>query len=68
MIVDATLPADLGISSVEDVTQQRNNKHHNKIKAHENPLLKTLMATRRNIPEDDILHSHRPWYPSNFTY
>jgi hypothetical protein len=55
MIVDApwygsnaTLHADLGISSVQDVIQQRSNKHHNKTKTHENPLLKTLLAREDN--------------------
>jgi hypothetical protein len=41
---NATFHADLGISSVQDVIQQRSNKHHNKIKIHENPPLKTLLA------------------------
>jgi hypothetical protein len=54
------LHADLGISSVQDVIQQRSNKHHNKIKTHENPLLKTLLAKddnrrlKRNWPIDLI--------------
>jgi hypothetical protein len=44
MIIDApwyvsnvTLHADLGISSVKDVIQQRSNKHHNIIRTQENP-------------------------------
>jgi hypothetical protein len=62
MIVDApwyvsneTLHTDLGISSVQDVIQQRTNKHHNKIKTHENPLLKTLLA------RDDNRRLKRNW-------
>jgi hypothetical protein len=47
-VSNATLRADLGISSVQDVIQQRSNKHHNKIKTHENPLLKTLRARYDN--------------------
>jgi hypothetical protein len=43
-VSNATLLADLGISPIQDVIQQRSNKHHNKIKTHENPLLKTLPA------------------------
>jgi hypothetical protein len=59
-VSNATLHADLGISSVQDVIQQRRNKHHNKIKTHENPLLKTLLARddnrrlKRNWPIDLI--------------
>jgi hypothetical protein len=55
MIVDApwyfsnaTLHADQGISSLQDVTQQRSNKHHNKIKTHENAFLKMLLARDNN--------------------
>jgi hypothetical protein len=57
-VSNATLHADLGISSVQDGIQQRSNKHHNKIKTHENPLLKTLLARddnrrlKRNWPND----------------
>jgi hypothetical protein len=47
-VPNATLNADLGISSVQDVIQQRSNKHHNKIKTHETPLLKTLLARDDN--------------------
>jgi hypothetical protein len=47
-VSNATLHADLGISSVQDVSQQRSNKHHNKIKTHENPILKTLLARDDN--------------------
>jgi hypothetical protein len=47
-VSNATLHADLGISSVQDVIQQRSNKHHNKIKTHENPLLKMLLARDNN--------------------
>jgi hypothetical protein len=67
MIVDApcyvssaALHADLGISSVQDVIQQKSNKHHNKIKTHETLLLKTLLARndnrrlKRNRPIDLI--------------
>jgi hypothetical protein len=56
----ATLHADLSLSSVQDAIQQRSNKHHNKIKTQENPLLKTLMARddsrrlKRNWPIDLI--------------
>jgi cytoplasmic iron level regulating protein YaaA (DUF328/UPF0246 family) len=39
-VSNATLHADLGVSSVQDAIQQRSNKHHNKIKTHENPLLR----------------------------
>jgi hypothetical protein len=59
-VCNATLHADLGISSVQDVIQQRSNKSHNKIKTHENPLLKTLLARddnrrlKRNWPIDLI--------------
>jgi hypothetical protein len=59
-VSNATLHADLVISSVEDVIQQRSNKHHNKIKTHEKPLLKTLLARhdnrrlKRNWPIDLI--------------
>jgi hypothetical protein len=42
-VSNATLHA-VGISSVQDVIQQRSNKHHNKIKNHENPFLKTHLA------------------------
>jgi hypothetical protein len=59
-VSNATLLADLGISSVQNVIQQRSSKHHNKIKTHENPLLKTLLARddnrrlKRNWPIDLI--------------
>jgi hypothetical protein len=59
-VSNATLHADLGISSVQDVIQQRSNKHHNKTKTHETPLLKTLLARddnrrlKRNWPIDLI--------------
>jgi hypothetical protein len=59
-VSNATLHTDLGISSVQDVIQQRSNKHHNKIRTHENPLLKTLLARddnrwlKRNWPFDLI--------------
>jgi hypothetical protein len=43
-VSNAALHADLGLSSVQDIIQQRSNKHHNKIKTHENPPLKTLLA------------------------
>jgi hypothetical protein len=49
-VSNATLHADLGISSAQDVIQQRSNKHYNKIKIHENPLLKTLLARDDNRP------------------
>jgi hypothetical protein len=56
-VSNATLHADIGISSVKDVIQQRSNKHHIKIKTHENPLLETLLAKdnrqlKRNWPID----------------
>jgi hypothetical protein len=57
-VSNATLYADLGISSVQDVMQQRSNKHHNKIKTHINPLSETLLAIddkrrfKRNGPID----------------
>jgi hypothetical protein len=59
-VSNATLHVDLGISSVQDVIQQKSNKHHNKIKSHENPLLKRLLARddnrrlKRNWPIDLI--------------
>jgi hypothetical protein len=59
-VSNATIHADLGISSVQDVIQQRSNKHQNKIKTHENPLLKKQLARddsrrlRRNWPIDLI--------------
>jgi hypothetical protein len=58
-VSNATFHAALGISSVQDVIQQRGNKHHNKIKTHENSLLKTLLARdnrrlKRNWPIDLI--------------
>jgi hypothetical protein len=59
-VSNATLHADLGISSVQDAIQQRSNKHHNKIKTHENSLLKTLLARddnrrlKSNLPVDLI--------------
>jgi hypothetical protein len=59
-VSNATLNADLGISSIQDVIQQRSNKHHNKIKIHESPLLKMLLARddngrlKRNWPIDLI--------------
>jgi hypothetical protein len=59
-VSNATLHADLGISSVQDVIQQRSDKHHNKIKTHETPILKTLLASddnrrlKRNWPIDLI--------------
>jgi hypothetical protein len=59
-VSNATLHADLGLSSVQDVIEQRSNKHHNKIKTNENPLLKTLLARddnrrlKRNLPIDLI--------------
>jgi hypothetical protein len=46
-VSNATLHADLGISSVQDVIQQRNNKHHNKIQTPENPTLKDATGKRR---------------------
>jgi hypothetical protein len=55
MILDApwyvsneTLHTDLGISHVQDVIQQKSNKHHNKIDIHENPLLKELLIREDN--------------------
>jgi hypothetical protein len=55
MILDApwyvfneTLHTDLGISRVQDVIQQKSNKHHNKIDIHENPLLKVLLIREDN--------------------
>jgi hypothetical protein len=59
-VSNATLHTDLGIFSVQDVIQQRSDKHHNKIKTHENPLLKMLLARddnrrlKRNWPIDLI--------------
>jgi hypothetical protein len=59
-VSNATLHANLGISSVQEVIQQRSNKHHNKMKTHENPLLKMLLAgddnrrLKRNWPIDLI--------------
>jgi hypothetical protein len=47
-VSNATLHADLGISSVQDIIQQKSNKHYNKIKTHETPLLKTLLARYDN--------------------
>jgi hypothetical protein len=57
-VSNATLHADLGLSSAQDVIQQRSNKHHNKIETHETPLIKTLLARddnkrlKRNWPID----------------
>jgi hypothetical protein len=57
-VSNATLYTDLGISSVQDVIQQRSIKPHNKIKTHENPLLKMLLIRedkrrlKRNWPLD----------------
>jgi hypothetical protein len=55
MIVDApwydsnaTLHADLGISYVHEFIHQKCNKHHTTLKAHENPLLKTLLLREEN--------------------
>jgi hypothetical protein len=59
-VSSATLHAVLGIYFVQDAIQQRSNKRHNKIKIHENPLLKTLLARdnnrrlKRNWPIDLI--------------
>jgi hypothetical protein len=54
-VSNATLHAGLGISSVQDVIQQRSNKRHNKIKTHENPVLKVLLA------RDDNRRLKRHW-------
>jgi hypothetical protein len=55
MIVDvpwyvskATLYADLGISYVQEVIDQKCNKHHTRLGTHENPLLKTLLLKEEN--------------------
>jgi hypothetical protein len=59
-VSNATHHADLGISSGQDAIQQRSNEHHNKVKTHENPLLKALLARddnrrlKRNWPIDLI--------------
>jgi hypothetical protein len=59
-VSNATIHADLDISSVQNVIQQRSIKHDNKIKTHENPPLKTLLARddnrrlKRNWPIDLI--------------
>jgi hypothetical protein len=44
-VSNATLHADLGISYVREVINQKCNKHHT---AHEKPLLKTLLAKEAN--------------------
>jgi hypothetical protein len=54
-VCNATLHADLSISSVQDVIQQRNSKHHNRIKTHETPFLKTLLV------KDDNRRLKRNW-------
>jgi hypothetical protein len=47
-VSNATLHADLGISYVRDAIQQKCNRHHTTLEAHENPLLKTLLVREEN--------------------
>jgi hypothetical protein len=47
-VSNATLHADLGISYVQDVIQQKCSKHHTTFETHENPLLKTLLIREEN--------------------
>jgi hypothetical protein len=54
-VSNVILHADLGISCLQDVIQQRRNKQHNKIKTHKNPLLKALLA------RDDSRRPKRNW-------
>jgi hypothetical protein len=44
-VSNATLHADLGISYVQDVINQKCNRHHTRLGTHENPLLKTEKKT-----------------------
>jgi hypothetical protein len=56
-VSNATLHADLGISYVREVIHKKCNKHHTRLGAHENPLLKTREENRqlkRNWPIDLI--------------
>jgi hypothetical protein len=46
-VSNAILEADLGISYVQDVIQQKCNKHHITLVTHVNPLLKTREENRR---------------------
>jgi hypothetical protein len=55
MIVDApwyvsnpTLHANLDISYLQDVSDQKCNKHHTTLETHENQLLKTLLVREEN--------------------
>jgi hypothetical protein len=54
-VSNATLHADLGISYLQDVIHQKCNKHHTRLGAHENPLLKTLLG------REEIRRLERNW-------
>jgi hypothetical protein len=45
---NSTLHSDLGISYVQEVIDQKCNKHHTRLGTHENPLLKTLLLREEN--------------------
>jgi hypothetical protein len=47
-VYNATLHADLGKSYVHEVIHQKCNKHHTRVEAYENPLLKTLPVREEN--------------------
>jgi hypothetical protein len=47
-VSNATLHADLSISYVQDVINQKCNKHHITLVTHVNPLLKTLLVREEN--------------------
>jgi hypothetical protein len=48
-VSNATLHADLGISYVHEVINQKCNKHHTRLGTDEIPLLKTLLAPWYNM-------------------
>jgi hypothetical protein len=47
-VSNATLHADVGISYVHEVINQKCNKHHTRLGIHENPLLRTLLLGEEN--------------------
>jgi hypothetical protein len=47
-VSNATLHADLGISYVHEIINQKCNKHHTRLETHENPLLKTVLVREEN--------------------
>jgi hypothetical protein len=47
-VSNATLHADLGIPYVHGVIHQKCNKHHTRLEALENPLLKALLVREEN--------------------